>query len=223
MKFDDLTSSFEPAPEGPATGILTGFIDRGEQTGKFGPRRQAVLQWLLPDVETENGEPCRVFQTIWNLSMRSKAFREAVSGLMGAEPLAGRSLGELVGRAARLTIVHHESETQVYANIASIRALPRGTKAPETDQKLIYFSLDPDEFSEAELNSLPDREQERIRSSETYRQTKAVLAARAKPTAKLIDDDLPDLTQKEPAKPRRKPAAKGQKPSPDDGLSFDAA
>jgi len=68
MKFDDLTSSFEPAPEGPATGILTGFIDRGEQAGKFGPRRQAVLQWLLHDVETENGEPCRVFQTIWNLS-----------------------------------------------------------------------------------------------------------------------------------------------------------
>jgi hypothetical protein len=70
MKFDDLKSSFEPAPEGPALGVLVAFIDRGEQAGKFAPRRQAMLHWLLPEAETENGEPCLVFQVIWNLSMK---------------------------------------------------------------------------------------------------------------------------------------------------------
>jgi hypothetical protein len=170
---------------------------------------------LLPTVETENGEPCLVFETLWNVSMTSKAFRETVSALMGNEPLAGRTLGELVGRAAWLTIVHKEGETQTYANIASIRPLPRGTKVPTIDQPLTYFSLDVDEFSEAALNALPEREQERIRSSETYRQTKSVLAARAKPTAKLIDDDLPENLGGAPkAKPRRRAPAKAAKLPP---------
>jgi hypothetical protein len=223
MKFDDLKSSFEPAPEGPAVGVLVAFIDRGEQSGKYAPRRQAMLHWALPEVKTEN-EPCLVFQVIWNLSMRSKAFREVVAGLMGTEPLAGRKLGELVGRAAKLTIVHNESETQTYANIAAIKPLPKGVKAPRIEQDLIYFSLDPDEFSEATLNTLSDREQEKIRASETYKTTKQIIANRGKPAAAIIDDDFPENLGGAPkAKPRRKPPAKGQKQPPEGGIAFDAA
>jgi hypothetical protein len=39
MKFDDLKSSFELAPEGPAIGVLIGLVDRGTQSGKFTPAR----------------------------------------------------------------------------------------------------------------------------------------------------------------------------------------
>lgn len=224
MKFDDLKSSFEPAPEGPALGVLVAFIDRGEQAGKFAPRRQAMLHWLLPEVKTENSEPCLVFQVIWNLSMRSKAFREVVTGLMGTEPLDGRKLAELVGRAAKLTIVHNDGETQTYANIAAIKPLAKGVKAPRIEQDLVYFSLDPDEFSEATLNTLSDREQEKIRASETYRTTKHVLANQGKPAAAIVDDDFPENLGGAPkAKPRRKPATKATEPLPDDGIAFDAA
>jgi hypothetical protein len=229
MKFDDLASSFEPAPEGLATGILTAFIDRGEQAGKFGPRRQVVLHWLLPDVETESGTPAVVYQTVWNLSMKSKVFRETVAGLMGSEDLHGRSLAELVGRSARLSITHNEHDGQVFANIASVKPLPKGAqRRPPADQVLTYFSLDADEYDETVLNTLPEREQERIRNSPTYAQTRAVLAARAKPTAELINDGLPDFAGgTATAKPRRKQtkkAAAQQREAPDsDGFTFDAA
>jgi hypothetical protein len=73
MKFDDLQSSFEPAPEGAHTAVLVAFIDKGEQPGKFGARRHALLRWALPNVETKDGSPCIIFQRIWNLSMRAKA------------------------------------------------------------------------------------------------------------------------------------------------------
>jgi hypothetical protein len=169
MKFDDLKSSFEVAPEGTHTAVLAAFIDRGEQTTKFGTRRQAILHWILPNVETANDTPCTIYQPVWNLSLRSKTFREVVNGLMGDEPLAGRSLSELVGRAAKLTIVHNEGESQTYANVAAVKALKPGTKAPRTEQELTYFSLDPDEFSEAVLAGLPEHEHSKIRSSETYK------------------------------------------------------
>jgi hypothetical protein len=72
MKFDDLKAPFEPAPEGSHVGVLEQFIHRGQQPGKY-PRDQASLSWLLPIVQASDGQPCRVFQTIWNLSLRSKA------------------------------------------------------------------------------------------------------------------------------------------------------
>jgi hypothetical protein len=201
MKFDDLQSSFEPAPEGSHTAILVSLIDKGEQPGKFGAQRHALLRWVLPNVETETGETCIVFQRIWNLSLRSKAFREVVSGLMGDEPLAGRSLRELVGRPARLTIVHNETETQTYANVAAVKPLKPGAKAPKTEQDLIYFSLSPDEFSEAALKALSERDQELIKASPTYAATLRVLEDRKKATKDLINDDFPEELGGDPEKP----------------------
>lgn len=191
MKFDDLKSAFEPAPEGAHTAVCAAFIDYGEQPSKFGARRQASIHWVLPNVETETGAPCLVFQTIWNVSMRSRTFREVVTGLMGDGPLAGRSLQELVGRAAKLTVVHNDGASQTYANVASVKPLRPGTKAPGIEQDLVYFSLDPDEFSEAALASLSDHDQAKIKGSETYRM---LIATRGKRPSDIIDDGIPDFS-----------------------------
>ena len=175
--------------------VLDQFIDRGDQAGKFAPRRQAFLRWVLPDVETADGKPCYVFQTIWNLSLRSKAFREVVNALMGNEPLEGRSLRELVGRAARVTIVHSEGESQTYANFAAIKPVKPGTTAPAPEETL-YFSLASDEFTPESLAALPEREQEKVKASSTYRdlmETRKLAAkVKTKDVAAVIDDGFPE-------------------------------
>jgi hypothetical protein len=203
VKFDDLKSAFEPAPEGPHTAVLVAAIDRGEQAGKYEPRRQMVLHWLLPNVETANGDPCLVFQTIWNVSMRARVFREIVQGLMGGEPLEGRSLRELVGRVAKITVVHNEGESQTYANIASVKPMKPGTKAPKIETELVYFSLDTDEFDEKVLNSLSEHDQTKIKSSRTYLDLKFLASAKDKSAADIIDDDFPEALGGAPKSKKR--------------------
>jgi hypothetical protein len=132
-----------------------------------------------------------VFQNIWNISLRSKAFREVVTALMGTEPLEGRSLKELVGRPARVTITHNEGESQTYANITSVRALKPGTPRPRTPEELVYFSLSPEEFDERTLATLPTRMREKISLSPTYKETLKTLAAKKMTTKELVDDMLP--------------------------------
>jgi hypothetical protein len=189
MKFDDLTSDFEIAPEGPAIGVLVTFIDRGMQSGKFNERRQAALRWELPGVTTESGEPCIVFQTIFNLSMRSKALREVAKGLLGET--AGLSLSDMVGKAAKLTIVHSERDEGTYANIASITPLKPGVKVPKHETKELFFSLDPNEYDETKLDLLSEAERKRVLASPTFKETQQILALRKKPTAEIIQDELP--------------------------------
>jgi hypothetical protein len=127
---------------------------------------------------------------------------------MGDEPLAGRSLKELVGRPARLTIVHNETDNQTYANVASVKPMKPGIKAPKLEQDLLYFSLSEDEFSPEILNSLPERIQVEIKNSPTYAQTLRTLEARKKSNAELLDDGIPEDLGGAPAPKRsRRPKA----------------
>jgi hypothetical protein len=185
--------SFEPAPEGVHTGILASLVDLGDQESKFGTKRQARLKWVLPEVKDDKGEGFLVFQTIWNLSLRSQVFRDVVSALLPGENLKGRSLRELVGKAARLTIEHNDAGNQVYANVASVKPLKAKAKAPVLDPgQLAYFSLDPDEFSEAAFNALSDRDREKVRVTDAYKTATFVAANKGKPAAAIIGDELPD-------------------------------
>lgn len=201
MNFDDLTSDFEIAPEGPATATLVSWIDRGVQAGKFGSRRQAALRFELPDVETKNDEPCLVFATVFNLSLRSKNFREMAVALMGKDELKGTPLRDMLGKSCKVTIVHRESDGgQVYANIATYKALKKGTKVMAHQSHLVFFSLDlADVPSLADLKTaveaLPDGERTRVQASETYKELLATLsntaAKKGKPAAEIIDDGFP--------------------------------
>src|ERR1700731_825374 len=143
MNFDDLTSDFELAPEGPHTAVLVYLVDRGIQQGKFAPKRQVGARFELVDAETDGGEPCLVFKTIFNLSLKSKGFREMAKALLAADDLTGIPLRDMLAKACKVTIVHEEKNDQVYANIASFKALKPGTPVKEPESALVFFSLDP--------------------------------------------------------------------------------
>jgi hypothetical protein len=192
MKFDDISGGFEPCPEGNHIGILVSYIDRGLQDGTFGPRRQVFLKWELPGVETDNENQVLVFQTIFNLSLRAKAFSEIVAALMGSPSnLRGVNIKDMLGKAARLTIVHNENGVQTYANIDRVRPLKPGEKVPVHETELTYFSLDQDEFDEAVFESLPKSEKDRIVKSETYKDLMVAKSLKNKRPSAIIKDSLP--------------------------------
>ena len=203
MNFDDLASNFEIPPEGPTTAVLVSWIDRGEQQGKFGARRQVGVRFELVDVETEFGEPSLLFLTVFNLSMRSKTFREMAVALLGTADLKGVPLQGMVGKACKVTVIHRETDDgQTFANIASFKALKPGTKVKEPQTELTFFSLDPLDVKglkafETALAALPESERGKVIASDTYRELiatlkpgKAVKAVK-KTAADVIDDGFP--------------------------------
>lgn len=199
MNFSDLLKAFPLAPEGPHTAVLVSWIDRGLQPGKFGARRQVGLKFELPDIETDDGEPMLVFTTVFNLSLRSKSFREMATALMQASDLGNTDVRELVGKTCRITIVHNEgSDGQVFANIASYKAC-RGKATPMSE--LTFFSLDlldtPDMATlKAHVEALSESERGKVQASETYKELvatfKHVAANKGKPASEIIKDSLPD-------------------------------
>jgi hypothetical protein len=201
MLFDDLKGDFEMTPEGAHNAVLVSWIDRGLQSEKFGERRQVASRFELPDVETENEEPCLVFHTIFNLSMRSKNFREMAVALMGTSDLHGSSVREMLGKFCKVTIIHRETDDgQTFANIASFKALKPGTKPLQADSDLIFFSLDPADAPDLkslqrDFDALPESERTRIAASSTWKELLAVRqhtkAMKGKRAAKIIDDELP--------------------------------
>jgi hypothetical protein len=59
---------------------------------------------------------------------------------------------------------------------------------------MVFFSLHPDDFREEDLKEVTDRQREKIKSSQTYKDLIADLkfsvSAKGKPAAAIIDDDF---------------------------------
>jgi hypothetical protein len=200
MAFDDL-NDFELAPEGPHTAVLVSWIDRGFQQGKFGARRQAGSRFELVDAEKSGEGPLVVFHTVFNLSLKSKVFREMATALMGTSDLKGMPVKDMVGKACKVTIVHKETDDgQTFANIASFKALKPGTAVKQAESDLVFFSLDPADIAdlkslETSLAALPESERTKIAASETYKELlvtlKHVKANKGKKAGDIIDDGFP--------------------------------
>jgi hypothetical protein len=187
-------SDFELPPEGRHVGVLVGFIDLGLQTGQFGSSRQANLTFELVDHGTPV-KPVLAFKRIFNLSTRSKKFLPVVRALTGLHDIRDVDTRDLLGKACELEIEHVTNDDgNVFANI-ECKPLkgPRREFNPVSEFR--FLSLQPDDFSQADLDKLPERQRDRIMQSETYRTLMAtrahVAASGGKPVAELIDDEIP--------------------------------
>ena len=207
MLFDDYDSTYEIAPEGPHIGTLVRFVDRGFQEGKFEPKRQVSLQFELPAIETD-GKPCLVFYTVWNLNLRSPAFKELASALMATNELRGLDMKNMIGKSCKLTIVHKDTDTQTFANIMSFKSLKAGTVILPTETEPMFFSLDPKDIPDlaaldAGVAKLSKLEQAKVIASpsytELYNMLKHVKDSAGKPAAEIIKDELPEVFAPVPA------------------------
>jgi hypothetical protein len=193
-KLSDLTD-FELPPEGKHTGILVRFVDIGVQTGKFGSSRQADLAFELVGTGELN-KPVLAYKRVFNLSSRSKNFREVVRALTGLHDIGQVDTRDLLGKACEIEIEHITTEEgNTYANLeCKARKSRKSVPEPETD--FVFLSLMPADFNPEDLAKVSERAREKIEASSTYRDLIAmrnhVAASKGKTTAEIIDDGFPE-------------------------------
>jgi hypothetical protein len=184
--------STELPPEGHALpAVLVGFVDLGLQEGKFGASRQAYLTFELLNEMTADGKPVRAHKRIFNLSAKSRNFRDALRALTGLHDVGSVQARELLGKECALAIEHTTTDTGTYANIEvkPLRGSPSGRRP---DTPMTFFSLHPSDFEEEALGGLPEWQQEKITKSSTFAQVKAdrkfQKEMKGKPAADIVDD-----------------------------------
>jgi hypothetical protein len=189
-------SDFELPPEGRHVAALVRFVDTGLQPGKFGASRQAELAFEIDGTTTADGLPMLAFKRIFNLSNRSKNFREVVRALSNMHDISGVDTKDLIGKHCEIVVEHVTTEDG--SEFANVECKPLKGKAPSVPpaSELIFFSLHHDEFREEDLKEVSDRQREKIKSSQTYKDLVADLkfaaSNKGKPTAAIIDDDFPE-------------------------------
>ena len=191
----DYGGDFELPPEGRHVACLVRFVDIGLQPGKFGASRNAELAFEIDGETTADGWPMLAFKRIFNLSSRSKNFREIVRALSNTHDISGVNTKDLVGKWCEIVVEHVTTEDGTeFANV-ECRALKGKSPPHEPTSQLVFFSLHPNEFEDEDLKEVSDRQREKIKSSETYKtlmaDRKFGAAAKGKPAGDIIDDGIP--------------------------------
>ena len=161
---------------------------------KFGASRQAHLTFELLDEKTADGKAILAHKRIFNLSARSKNFRDVLRALTGLHDVGTVETHDLLGKECCLAIEHTTTDTGTYADIEvrPLRGKP-SKRLPHTP--MTFFSLHPSDFEERALSGLPEWMRERITKSPTYAQVKADLKfakeAKGKTAAEIVGDRIP--------------------------------
>jgi hypothetical protein len=146
----------EPIPAGVYVAVAYGLVDLGtHHSPTFGNESHKVLvQWEVPEVRGEferDGQKVSLPRAIskkYTLSLSEKAnLRRDLESWRGrkftAQELSGFDLRALLGAACQLQIVHETSkEGRIYATIAAIMALPKGTPRPKPENTPTFFSFE---------------------------------------------------------------------------------
>jgi hypothetical protein len=101
---------FELPPEGRHVAALVRFVDTGLQPGKFGASRQAELAFEIDGMTTADGQPMLAFKRIFNLSNRSRNFRDTVRAISNVHDISGVNTRDLVGKWCEVVIEHVTTE-----------------------------------------------------------------------------------------------------------------
>ena len=173
---------FERCPAGNHLAVCYEIIDLGTQEatykGETKKQRKIWLGWETPHEQMEDGRPFVIGRRYTLSSHEKSTLRKDLESWRG-KPFKDEEFGEggfaiesVIGAACFLNVVHNENEGKTYANINSVAALPKGTKAPSATNSHVYFSLDPPDFSQDTFDSLSDRMKETIAKSPEFQQVK---------------------------------------------------
>jgi hypothetical protein len=193
--------SYTPAPSGAFAAICISFIDMGTQETIYGPKRQVRLRWELPTELMADGRPFTISQTYtWSMSAKSrlrgdleswrgKAFEAKDFGKDGFDTR------KLLGTPCLLNIIHVDRNSTTYANISSLSPIPKGMEKPTNPRNaLVYLALTEEDFDAADLEDLPERMKQQIKSSPEYNFiVNGVKPEEAKPAIHddALDDSIP--------------------------------
>lgn len=171
-------SKFPPISEGSQRAVCYAVVDIGEQKVVFEKSErsvdQVVIIWELPDevVETDDGPVVRTISKTYTKSLHEKsALYKDLRSWRGKEftqeELDAFDLKNIVGVPCLLNIVHKKKGDNVYANIASIMALPKGMEKPKLTREPLIFDMD--EATEEDVSNLPEWLQRKVKDSLTWK------------------------------------------------------
>lgn len=173
------TGSFDPVPEGTYIARCVSVVDLGLQdSGQWRPKEKIYLgfevpgeraEWTDSDGNEKEG-PALVGQRYTN-SLSDKAhLRAHLQSWRGkaftAEELQGFDVRAILGVPCMISVTHNHKGDRVYANIASIMKLPKGTQCPDAETELLSYS-DEDPDAAAKFDKLPEWMQRAIEAGRT--------------------------------------------------------
>lgn len=149
-------------------------LQRNERYGNSS--RKVIIGWELADeyVEVDGEKQPRVFSARYTASLNEKAIlRRDLAAWRGRDfteaELAEFNLRNIVGAPCLIQIIHKEGNNgKMYANLASIMALPKGMAAPKRTLDTVIFDIDESDLSE--VDKLPEWIGKMIKASESYQQ-----------------------------------------------------
>ena len=154
-------TSRELIPAGSHTAVCYRVIDCGTQPTSYGPKRQILFGFELPDELMSGGQPFVISRRFTYSADRKSALRCEIESWLG-RPLTAADFGkfdlsEMLGRTCMIGIKHDVREGRTYANVTSIMRPPKGV--PERLSVInpaTALSLDDRPFPAFEFESLPD-------------------------------------------------------------------
>jgi hypothetical protein len=161
-------SDFRPLPEGSHAGVCVRIIDLGTQEtsymGQPKKARKVSFYWEVPDerVEVDGEDKPAIFWNSYTFSVaRSAILKKHAEAWLGrvlsaGELESGFDPKVLLGKACLLQVVHASAGGKTYANLSALMALPKGYPMPHPEGPLVYFSLEPDEYSPAIFEGFSD-------------------------------------------------------------------
>lgn len=195
--------SFEVAPAGTHVARCFGLIDMGTQIDSFEGRKKSArkvsIRFELPMELQQNGEhegqPFQLSKT-YTLSLHKKAGLRAAleswrSRPFTEEELKGFDLRKVMGAPCMISVIHNENGK---ANISSVSAMVKGMQIPAQVNPSLYFSLDPEEFSETAFEALGDWFKGKIADSPEYKALKSGKPLSDAPDTEWgvdMDEDIP--------------------------------
>ena len=184
-------TTFEQVAPGTYPARCYKLIDLGTQLseyqGESKRRHQIIIGWELPTELMTSGEyegqPFTASK-FYTLSLSEKStLRPHLVNWRGRdftpEELAGFELKKLLNKTCLLSIVHDDKGR---AKVGGVMALPKGMQVPDPVNEPVYFSLDPDEFSQEVFDSFSDKMKALIVGADEYK-------ARGKARAPVTTDD----------------------------------
>lgn len=188
-------SSFEQAPTGNHGAILIKVVDIGTQestyNGEATSRRQEIWTWELPLETREDGKPF-IISKFYTRSLSEKAnlYKDLTSWLGKSPDPDTFTAKDVLGKPCQVTVVERDKSDKHV--VSSVSALAKGIKLPDTPYNtVLYFSLEPDEFSQEAFDELPDGLQKMVLKSPEYGKIISGDAAEYSQAAAAGDEDIP--------------------------------
>jgi hypothetical protein len=190
----------EPAPEGTHVARCVQVIDQGTHYDEKYDKtaRRFLLGWELPTEQRaatsdRPAEPYIVWRR-YNLSLHEKAtLRKDLEAWRGRkfsrEELQGFDVANILEKCCFLQIMHNEKDGKIYANIASITALPQAITVPPRHHDVKYFITD--EWDETVFHGFSDHLKETILKSKEGQARLMGEVSQVDVTVNEDDEDIP--------------------------------